>query len=53
MAENDKDNTRVVNTHFQKSFNNNQPTDFSVPQIIKQQKSMCHIDDPITWDKLN
>ena len=27
--------------------------DFSVLEIIKQQKIMWHLDDPLTWDEFN
>ena len=50
MAENDKDNMRVVYFHIQKVFNNHQRTDFSVLNLIKQWKTMWHLDDPISWN---
>ena len=53
ISENNKDNMIVMNPHFQKVLNNNQPTDFRVIELIKQQKTMWHIDDPITWDEFN
>ena len=38
MAENCNENMRVVHSHFQKLFNNHQPTDFRLIDIIKQKK---------------
>ena len=52
MAENDKQKIRVMHPHFQKVFNNNQPMDFSVLDLIKQLKIMWHLDGPITWEIL-
>ena len=53
MAENCNENMRVVHSHFQKLFNNHKHTDFRVLEIIKQQQTMWHIYDPITWDEFN
>ena len=36
ISENDKENMRAMHPHFQKLFNNHQPTEFRVPKIIKQ-----------------
>ena len=36
MDDNDKENMRVMHPKFQKVFNNHQPTDFRVFDIIKQ-----------------
>ena len=52
MAENDRQKIRVMHPHFQKVFNNNQPMDFSVLDLIKQLKIMWHLDGPITWEIL-
>ena len=53
ISENNKDNMIVMNPHFQKVLNNNQPTDFRVIELIKQQKTMWHLDKHITWDEFN
>ena len=42
-----------MHPHFQKLFNNHKHTDFRVLEIIKQQQTMWHIYDPITWDEFN
>ena len=53
MADNDKENTIVVYPHFQRVFNNHKPKGFSVLELIKQQKTMWHLDKHITWDEFN
>ena len=53
MAQNDKENMRVMHPHLKKLFNNNQPTEFRVIELIKQRKKMWHLDEPITWDEFN
>ena len=36
MAKNNNDNMRVMHPQFQKLFNNHQPTDFRVIELIKK-----------------
>ena len=41
MVDNYKDNMRVMHPHFQKVFNNHQPTDFRLLELIKKRKKKC------------
>ena len=53
MAKNYEENVRFMKPHFQKIFNNHQPTDSSVLDLIKQQKTIWYLNYPITWNELN
>ena len=52
-TKNYKDNMRVMQPQFQKLFNNHQPKDFRIIELIKQQQKIWHIDDTIPWGKFN